>query len=366
MPPAAADDAYSAVSGATLAGPSVLANDTDPDGDALGAVLALATMNGTLALASDGTFTYTPEAGFTGRDAFTYRAWDGTNSSAPATATITVVARPSALAPPAAGPIPAAGAAGSAGARGPAKLRSVARPSVPAGSTCSRGSPRGRAERLRSATLGEEDDALHRADQERRDPRRPRAAGIRAPQVHGDPHAELRRQRDRAARPPHPARRRRQGRSRAPHGADRRPRAPARVRLDLAAGTQRRVDPARLHRGRRRCVRAVQGEDHAWRLVARDGAPASRSRPAASSRSSSPATSRCASAASSLRRRSSRRAERRDHVRAVHHQVRASVAGATSARRARRAPVPRYGPAGRVPTGRSPTSLVGRACTWAQ
>ncbi len=133
MPPAAADDAYSAVSGATLAGPSVLANDTDPDGDALGAVLASATMNSTLALASDGTFTYTPEAGFTGRDAFTYRAWDGTNSSAPATATITVVARPSALAPPPPpAPFPPPAPPAAPVARGPAKLE-VSRAAVRAG-----------------------------------------------------------------------------------------------------------------------------------------------------------------------------------------------------------------------------------------
>jgi hypothetical protein len=53
--------------------------------------------NGTLTLAPDGSFTYIPQDGFSGQDAFTYLAGDGTDTSAPAIVTITV-------GPPGAGP----------------------------------------------------------------------------------------------------------------------------------------------------------------------------------------------------------------------------------------------------------------------
>jgi subtilisin-like proprotein convertase family protein len=128
-PPAAADDAYTVVSGAMLGGASVLANDSDPNGDALSATLTSGTAHGMVALAADGTFTYIPDAGFTGRDAFTYSASDGTESSAVATATITVVAGPSAPAPPLAPPPPPSPAPA---ARAPAKLE-VRRAGVRAG-----------------------------------------------------------------------------------------------------------------------------------------------------------------------------------------------------------------------------------------
>jgi hypothetical protein len=130
-PPVAADDAYTVVSGTTLGGANVLANDSDPNGDALSAALASGTAHGTVALAAGGTFTYTPDAGFAGRDAFTYSASDGTDSSALATATITVVAGPSAppapLAPPPPPPTPP-----SAAVLAPAKLE-VHRAGVRAG-----------------------------------------------------------------------------------------------------------------------------------------------------------------------------------------------------------------------------------------
>ena len=72
--------------------PGVLANDTDPDGDALFAILATGVAHGTLDLAGDGGFRYVPEKGFDGTDAFTYRASDGDLESEPATVTIKVVA----------------------------------------------------------------------------------------------------------------------------------------------------------------------------------------------------------------------------------------------------------------------------------
>ena len=90
--PAASGNAYSMVAGATLgvAAPGVLGNDSDADGDALTAVLASGTASGSLALHGNGSFSYTPNAGFSGTDSFTYRAFDGALYSASASVSITV------------------------------------------------------------------------------------------------------------------------------------------------------------------------------------------------------------------------------------------------------------------------------------
>jgi hypothetical protein len=82
----------------TIAAPGVLANDAGTGG-VLSAVLASDVDHGTLSLAPDGGFVYTPDAGYVGGDGFTYRAADGSLESAPATVTITVrdVAAPTAL-----------------------------------------------------------------------------------------------------------------------------------------------------------------------------------------------------------------------------------------------------------------------------
>jgi VCBS repeat-containing protein len=74
----------------TIPAPGVLANDNDPDGDALSAVLVDNAAHGTLALHSDGSLTYTPAANFNGSDSFTYKANDGTVDSNTATVNITV------------------------------------------------------------------------------------------------------------------------------------------------------------------------------------------------------------------------------------------------------------------------------------
>jgi PKD repeat protein len=89
--PSAVPDTYSTPQDAalTVAAPGVLTNDTDPDGDALTAQLVGSTANGTVSLQSDGSFTYTPNAGFTGDDSFSYTASDGSLTST-ATVTITV------------------------------------------------------------------------------------------------------------------------------------------------------------------------------------------------------------------------------------------------------------------------------------
>ena len=67
-----------------------MANDTDPNGDALSAALDTGPEHGTLDLAADGGFTYTPAANYNGPDAFTYRASDGSASSSLVTVDLTV------------------------------------------------------------------------------------------------------------------------------------------------------------------------------------------------------------------------------------------------------------------------------------
>jgi VCBS repeat-containing protein len=90
--PTAADDAYATDEDATLtvAAPGVLGNDSDPEGDALTAVLVTAPAHGTLTLNADGSFEYTPAANYNGADSFTYQASDGALDSNTATVTITV------------------------------------------------------------------------------------------------------------------------------------------------------------------------------------------------------------------------------------------------------------------------------------
>jgi VCBS repeat-containing protein len=68
----------------------VLGNDSDANGDALSAVLVAPPSHGTLALAADGSFAYTPDAGYSGTDAFTYQATDGALTGNTATVTITI------------------------------------------------------------------------------------------------------------------------------------------------------------------------------------------------------------------------------------------------------------------------------------
>ncbi|HYN84597.1 MAG TPA: cadherin-like domain-containing protein [Pyrinomonadaceae bacterium] len=90
--PAATGDVYGMNQDTTLTvnPPGVLANDTDVDGDALSAVLATSTTNGSLGFNADGSFVYTPNAGFTGLDSFTYTANDGAADSEVVTVNITV------------------------------------------------------------------------------------------------------------------------------------------------------------------------------------------------------------------------------------------------------------------------------------
>ncbi len=86
--PVALDDAATVVHDRSVSG-NVLDNDLDPDGDSLTA--AIVSGGGPdLVLAGDGSWTYTPAAGFVGSRTFTYTASDGESTSAPATVTIDV------------------------------------------------------------------------------------------------------------------------------------------------------------------------------------------------------------------------------------------------------------------------------------
>ena len=70
--------------------PGLLAFAQDADGDALSVSLVEDVFHGTLTLNSNGLFTYTPEAGYTGDDSFTYQLSDGLATSAAVTVTLHV------------------------------------------------------------------------------------------------------------------------------------------------------------------------------------------------------------------------------------------------------------------------------------
>lgn len=90
-PPVAAGESYTTAEDTALdvAAPGVLANDSDPDGQALTVSVTQAPTNGTVALASNGSFRYVPANDFAGTDSFVYAVTDGA-ASASATATVTV------------------------------------------------------------------------------------------------------------------------------------------------------------------------------------------------------------------------------------------------------------------------------------
>lgn len=90
VPPTANADSYSLQSGIALpvTAPGVLANDTGPG--TLTAVLGANVTKGSLALSADGSFSYTPNAGFTGTDSFTYKAHNSSGDGNLATVTLNV------------------------------------------------------------------------------------------------------------------------------------------------------------------------------------------------------------------------------------------------------------------------------------
>ena len=96
-PPTTAAESYAAKAGAALsvsAAQGVLAKDVDHNGQTLHAALATngGPAHGSLVLNADGSFTYTPTAGYAGTDSFTYIASDSVSSSSPTTVTLNVAA----------------------------------------------------------------------------------------------------------------------------------------------------------------------------------------------------------------------------------------------------------------------------------
>jgi VCBS repeat-containing protein len=91
--PVAGADTYTTAQDTPLsvdAAAGVLANDSDPDGDAITATLVTSAEHGTLTLGANGSFSYTPAAGFSGADGFSYRASDGTLTSSIVQVTLNV------------------------------------------------------------------------------------------------------------------------------------------------------------------------------------------------------------------------------------------------------------------------------------
>lgn len=93
FPPTASDDWYADTTDKTLtvAAPGVLFNDQEPTpGQKLTASIVSSPLHGTLELKSDGSFSYTPAAGWSGTDKFVY-ASNGGDASDTATAVIRVL-----------------------------------------------------------------------------------------------------------------------------------------------------------------------------------------------------------------------------------------------------------------------------------
>lgn len=90
--PVAANDSYATTTDTKIMVPAagVLSNDWDNDGHKLASTQITQPGNGSVAMGSDGSFTYVPASGFSGTDSFTYKATDGQAISSTAVVTITV------------------------------------------------------------------------------------------------------------------------------------------------------------------------------------------------------------------------------------------------------------------------------------
>lgn len=94
-PPIAADDSVTTVRGAAVT-INVLGNDSDADGTLDPSTVVVRSMpaDGTAAVNADGTITYTPKAGFSGSDAFTYTVADNEGATSNAAAVNVTVTLP--------------------------------------------------------------------------------------------------------------------------------------------------------------------------------------------------------------------------------------------------------------------------------
>lgn len=107
--PVANPDSYVTKADTTLSipAPGLLANDSDPDGDALSVFLTqpivtiITNAGGFITIRKDGSFEYAPPAGFTGTDATLYAATDGALESLVAKVSIQVTKNDPVVTPPA-------------------------------------------------------------------------------------------------------------------------------------------------------------------------------------------------------------------------------------------------------------------------
>ena len=92
QPPTASNDSATTPQDTplTVSAPGVLRNDNDGDGDPLTAILVSQPTHGAVAFHADGSYVYTPQSGYYGRDSFTYKASDGQLNSSIATVILTV------------------------------------------------------------------------------------------------------------------------------------------------------------------------------------------------------------------------------------------------------------------------------------
>ncbi len=93
QPPVASDDTATVQAGASQT-IGVLANDSDPDGDTLTITAVGAPDNGGSAVINGNAIDYTPAAGFTGTETFTYTISDGKGGNDTANVTVTVTTAP--------------------------------------------------------------------------------------------------------------------------------------------------------------------------------------------------------------------------------------------------------------------------------
>lgn len=93
--PVAVEDSFATVQDTSVSD-SVVANDSDPDGDPLTVSLPplAEPANGALSLDPSGTFTFVPNAGFTGTDSFRYKVCDPEDACAEANVSLVVELSP--------------------------------------------------------------------------------------------------------------------------------------------------------------------------------------------------------------------------------------------------------------------------------
>ena len=98
-PPVAQNDNYTLAQDSTANSLNVLANDSDPDGDTLTIATVSTPVHGSASIVGN-RINYTPTAGYSGNDTFTYSVSDGKGGSATATVSITITPAAPANRPP--------------------------------------------------------------------------------------------------------------------------------------------------------------------------------------------------------------------------------------------------------------------------